>query len=128
MVSPVSSPAATVARILYPAQHLDTENLISEIAAIAGISTNFSSGDSGDYSFDLIPPTASSAGISPWATSVGGITLALNPDNSIAWQAGWGNNETILAEEGFVADPLSEGIFGFIGGSGGGPSNCVSQS
>jgi subtilase family serine protease len=111
-----------------PESILDTENLISEIGAISGISTNFSSGDSGDFSFDFIPATVSAPADSPWATAVGGITLALNPDNSIAWQAGWGNNETLLAEEGFVADPPSNEAFGFIGGSGGGPSNCASQS
>jgi subtilase family serine protease len=54
---------------------------------------------------------------------VGGVTLALNADNSIAWQSGWGNNETILAEEGTVFDPPLS--FGFVGGSGGGVSNCV---
>lgn len=111
-----------------PENILDTENLISEIAAISGVSTNFSSGDSGDYSFDFIPPTVSAPADSPWATAVGGITLALNPDNSIAWQAGWGTNQTLLAETGFVADPPSSEAFGFIGGSGGGASNCVSQS
>jgi subtilase family serine protease len=58
---------------------------------------------------------------------VGGITLALNADNSIAWQAGWGNNQTLISEEGFVADPVSEDAFGFVGGAGGGPSNCASQ-
>ena len=111
-----------------PENILDTENLISEIAAISGISANFSSGDSGDYSFDFIPPTVSAPADSPWATAVGGITLALNPNNSIAWQAGWGNNQTLLAETGFVADPPSSEAFGFIGGSGGGQSNCASQS
>jgi len=111
-----------------PPNILDTENLIAEIAAISGISANFSSGDSGDFSFDFIPPTVSAPADSPWATAVGGVTLALNPDNSIAWQAGWGNNETLLAETGFVADPPSNAAFGFIGGAGGGPSTCVNQS
>ncbi|MGB9233505.1 MAG: S53 family peptidase [Terriglobales bacterium] len=110
-----------------PATILTTENLISETAAASGISTNFSSGDVGDFSAEGIPPTVSAPADSPWATAVGGVTLALNPDNSIAWQAGWGNNETLLAEEGFVSDPPSEEAFGFIGGSGGGPSNCASQ-
>jgi subtilase family serine protease len=100
-----------------------TENLINQIAAIAGISANFSSGDSGDYSFFRIPPTVTAPADSPYATGVGGVTLALNADNSIAWQAGWGNNETLLAEEGTVFDPPL--FFGFIGGAGGGPSNCV---
>ena len=34
---------------------MDNENLISEIAAISGISTNFSSGDSGDFALRLYP-------------------------------------------------------------------------
>ena len=111
-----------------PQNILETESLISEIAAISGISTNFATGDSGDFSVDFIPPTVLAPADNPWATAVGGITLALNPDNSIAWQAGWGNNETLIAQQGAVADPPSEGAFGFIGGSGGGPSNCATQS
>ncbi len=102
---------------------LDTENLINQIAAIAGISANFSSGDHGDFSFFGIPPSVSAPADSPYATAVGGVALALHANNSIAWQAGWGNNETLLAEEGFVFDPPL--FFGFIGGAGGGPSNCV---
>ena len=110
---------------LVPASLLATENLIQETAAVAGISADFSSGDGGDYTADGIPATVSSPADSPWATAVGGVTLALNPDNSIAWQAGWGNNETLLAEEGTVPDPPL--VFGFIGGAGGGPSNCAFQ-
>jgi subtilase family serine protease len=106
-----------------PTNELDTENLINQIAAIAGISANFSSGDQGDFTFFGIPPSVSAPADSPYATAVGGIALALNSDNSIAWQAGWGNNETLLAEEGMVFDPPR--FFGFIGGAGGGPSNCV---
>jgi subtilase family serine protease len=113
----------------YTAQtYLETENLISEIAAMSGISINYSSGDAGDFTYEFIPPTVSAPADSPWATAVGGTTLALNADNSIAWQAGWGNNETLLAEAGFVPDPIAEGAFGFIGGSGGGPSTCATQS
>jgi subtilase family serine protease len=106
-----------------PTSVLETENLISETAAIVGISTNFSSGDDGDFTFFGIPQTVSAPADSPWATAVGGVSVALNADNSIAWQSGWGNNEVLLAEEGFVPDPPLS--FGFIGGSGGGVSNCV---
>ena len=108
-----------------PASVLATENLINQIAAIAGISANFSSGDAGDFTYYGIPATVSAPADSPWATAVGGVTLALNSDNSIKWQAGWGNNQTLLAETGFVADPPL--AFGFIGGAGGGPSNCATQ-
>jgi len=106
-----------------PTTVLDTENLNNEIAAVAGISANFSSGDDGDFSNLGIPATVSAPADSPYATAVGGVTLALNSDNTIAWQAGWGNNETLVAETGFVFDPPL--FFGFIGGAGGGPSNCV---
>jgi len=108
-----------------PATVLSTENLISEIGAVSGISTNFSSGDNGDFTDFGIPATVSAPADSPWATAIGGVTLALNSDNSIAWQSGWGNNQTLLAETGFVFDPPL--AFGFTGGSGGGPSNCATQ-
>jgi subtilase family serine protease len=111
-----------------PQSILDTESFIAQVAAMTGISAQFSSGDGGDYSEDFIPQSVSAPADSPYATAVGGVTLALNADNSVAWQAGWGNNQTLLAEEGFVADPPQEEAFGFIGGSGGGMSNCASQS
>jgi subtilase family serine protease len=104
---------------------LEIENLISEIGAISGISTNFSSGDTGDFSVYGLGPTVSAPADSPWATAVGGVSLALNSNNSIAWQSGWGNNQTLLAESGTVFDPPE--AFGFIGGAGGGPSNCAVQ-
>lgn len=108
-----------------PASELANEGLISEIAAAEGISTNFSSGDAGDFTIDGIPATVSAPADSPWATAVGGITLALNSSNAIQWQAGWGNNETLLAQEGSIfVPPLA---FGFIGGAGGGPSTCATQ-
>ena len=103
---------------------LDIQNSISEMGAAMGISTNFSSGDTGDFSVYGLQ-TVSAPADSPWATGVGGVSLALNPDNSIAWQAGWGTNETLLAETGFVFDPPL--AFGFQSGSGGGASNCAVQ-
>ncbi|MGB8012290.1 MAG: S53 family peptidase [Terriglobales bacterium] len=103
---------------------LDTENLLSEMGAAVGISTNFASGDYGDYQLETIRTTVSAPADSPWATAVGGVALALNSDNSIAWQSGWGNNQTVLSDEGRVIDP-PEGYF--VGGSGGGASECVTK-
>jgi subtilase family serine protease len=104
---------------------LENGNLLSELGAVLGISTDFATGDDGNYTFGIsgLPPSVSYPADSPYATAVGGITLALNSDNSIAWQAGWGNYQTLLAEEGEVFDPPL--AFGFTGGSGGGESNCV---
>ncbi len=110
-----------------PASYLDTENLIAEIAALTGISTNFSTGDYGDYVPVLSAPTVTAPADSPWATAVGGVSLALNADDSIAWQSGWGNDITMVDLSGSVTDPPSSEAFGFYFGSGGGPSRCASQ-
>jgi subtilase family serine protease len=100
---------------------LENENLINELAAAMGISANFATGDSGDYTFDFgAPPSVSAPADSPYATAVGGVSLALSSDNRIAWQAGWGNNETLLDDFGSIFDPPAN--FGFYAGSGGGPS------
>ena len=111
---------------LVAATEVETESLIAEIGAATGISYNFASGDSGNFVLtdDVFLPTVSAPADSPWATAVGGVTLALKSDNSIAWQAGWGNNVNVLAAQGTVADPP---IGEFFGGSGGGPSNCVTK-
>lgn len=110
---------------LTPPSELDNENLISEIAAISGISTNFATADDGDYTAFGLPATVAAPADSPWATAVGGVSLALNSDNSIAWEAGWGTNQILLTEAGFIADPPE--AFGFIGGAGGGQSTCAVQ-
>jgi subtilase family serine protease len=103
---------------------LQTENLINEIAAVQGISANFSTGDSGDDTLDYptyYPPSASAPADSPFATGVGGISLALKPDQTIEWQSGWGTNVTPIVAGGFVFDPPNAfGSFNY--GSGGGPS------
>ena len=56
---------------------------------------------------------------------MGGISLLLNSDNTIRRQIGWGTNENLLAEEGYVFDPPTYGYFNF--GSGGGPSGFYNR-
>lgn len=108
-----------------PPSILATEDLINEIAAISGISANFSSGDYGDFVLDDPqdnPQSVSAPADSPYATGVGGISLALTSTNTIAWQTGWGTNETTLDDSGDLIQydpPVNEG---FIFGSGGGAS------
>jgi subtilase family serine protease len=109
---------------LTPDTELDKENLISEIAAVSGIATNFASGDDANYTTDFLPPTVSVPADLPYATGVGGISLALKPDNSIAFQTGWETHDSILINAGVIYDPPHGPPFtyGFYGGSGGGPS------
>lgn len=112
-----------------PPAVLNEENLINELAAVLGVSANFSTGDYGDFTFDQpstdVPPSVSAPADSPYATAVGGVTLALNSDHTVKWQTGWGNNETGLQEFGAIFNPPLN--FGFFGGSGGGPSAVYSK-
>jgi subtilase family serine protease len=106
-----------------PPSEVEVENLINEIAAVEGISANFSSGDGGDDTFDspqFNPKSVNVPADSPYATAVGGVTLALKANDTIAWQTGWGTNETLLISAGQIVDPPFN--FGFQGGSGGGSS------
>lgn len=100
---------------------LDRDNRILEQAAAEGIDVNFSSGDSGDFAATFGFKTVGFPSSSPFATGVGGTSLALNPDNSIAFQTGWGTNLTKIARKGGtpLSTPLNEG---FIYGAGGGAS------
>ena len=112
-----------------PTSVLLTEDLISETAAVLGISANFSTGDEGDFTFD--DPLFSQASVSapadsPYATGIGGVSLALNPNGSISFQTGWGTNENLLSDEGYVLDPpANDGYFNF--GSGGGASGYFTK-
>jgi subtilase family serine protease len=102
---------------------LITEDLIAETAAVLGISANFSTGDEGDFTggYPFIPASVSAPADSPYATAVGGVSVALNSNNTIAWQTGWGTNENLVSDEGEVEDPPVVGSF-FNFGSGGGAS------
>ena len=107
-----------------PAQ-FNRDNRILEAAAVQGIDVNFSSGDFGDNTILVGFKTVGFPGSSPFATSIGGTSLALNPDDSIMFQTGWGLNFTRIADPQTKAGspptvpPLQ---FGFQDGSGGGTS------
>ncbi len=102
---------------------LDVEDLISETAAVLGIAANFSTGDGGDFTDDFpqyLPASVSAPADSPYATGIGGVSLALNANSTIAWQTGWGTNINLIQDGGYVSDPPNDVFFNF--GSGGGES------
>jgi subtilase family serine protease len=106
-----------------PAQKIRTERIL-QMAAAQGIDVNFASGDSGDFSTVIGIPAVLYPASSPFATGIGGTSLALNPDETIAFQTGWGNNltrivDTIALGSPPVVPPLN---LGFQGGAGGGVS------
>jgi subtilase family serine protease len=115
---------------------------IFQMAIAQGIDVNFSTGDFGDNSPVLGFATVQFPASSPFVTAVGGTSLALNPDNTMAFQTGWGTNLTriadispsgglVFADNPPVVPPLmvlgdpsfNPNIFlGFQGGAGGGAS------
>jgi subtilase family serine protease len=106
-----------------PAQFI-RDNRILESAAVQGIDVNFSSGDSGDFVAAVGFKTAGFPGSSPFATSIGGTSLALNPDNTINFQTGWGTNLTRIADTVALGSPpvVPPLDLGFQFGAGGGAS------
>jgi subtilase family serine protease len=111
--------------IFTPSTVLQTEEFITETASVLGIATNFSTGDSGDYTNDMpwaFPSSVSAPAASPYATAVGGVSVVLNSNSTLAYQWGWGTNENVLAQQGKVTTPpAGSGYFNF--GSGGGASS-----
>jgi subtilase family serine protease len=107
---------------------LGKENLISEMAAVAGIATNFASGDYGNWGFIPGCGCVSVPADLPYATGIGGVSLALNSDNSISFQTGWENHLSILINEGVISDPPYIPDLGdYYSGSGGGPSTFFAK-
>jgi Predicted protease len=141
----ISNSWSTVEGLGNPAQ-FNRVNRILQMAAAQGIDVNFSSGDFGDESFPPNLPggvgfvTVDFPPSSPFATGIGGTSLALNPDNSIKFQTGWGTNLTRVADispsGGTVPDdnppvvpPLNDPALGlgFQSGAGGGESLTFAQ-
>ena len=129
-----------------PAQ-FNRDNRILEMALAQGIDVNFSTGDFGDNSPVVGFATVQFPASSPFATGIGGVSLALNPGNTIAFQTGWGTNltriadispsgGTVFADNPPVVPPLkvlgdpsfNPNIFlGFQSGSGGGASGVFAR-
>ncbi len=106
-----------------PAQ-LDRVNRILEMAAAQGIDVNFASGDFGDETVQVGFKSVDFPASSPFATGVGGTSLALNPDKTMAFQTGWGNNLTRIAQTNALHNaPVNPPLhLGFQSGAGGGAS------
>src|SRR5438876_8186069 len=106
-----------------PAQKIRTERIL-QMAAAQGIDVNFASGDSGDFSTVIGIPAVLYPASSPFATGIGGTSLALNPDDTIAFQTGWGNNLTRIVDRIALGSPpvVPPLLLGFQGGAGGGTS------
>jgi len=103
---------------------------VLKMANARGQSVNFSTGDSGNFAIDLGYIDVSYPSGSPFATAVGGVTVALDSQQHIAWQTSWGTNLTEVADRISLGSPpidppFNEPLAG--GGGGGGVSNAYPQ-
>ncbi len=107
----------------------DRVNRILEVAAAKGVDVNFATGDFGDEVVRVGTQRVDFPASSPFATGIGGTSLALNPDDTIMFQTGWGNNLTRVADTTALGSPpmVPPLHLGFQGGAGGGTSIIYSK-
>jgi subtilase family serine protease len=101
------------------------------VAAAHGISVDFSSGDNGDFYAVEGQTDVNYPASTPYATAVGGTSLFLNKNKTTAFETGWGNNLTWIAnapdQYGYSVplvppDNSAADALGFQYGAGGGTS------
>ncbi len=82
------------------------DGILQAIGA-AGMSVNFSTGDFGDNSSQLggIYTSTGWPASSPFATGVGGVSVALDSNKHIAWQTSWGTQLTEIVDKVSLGSP-----------------------
>jgi subtilase family serine protease len=123
----VSNSYGDVGEALPPSVVQGEENLHLQAAA-EGIGLYFSSGDRGDESALLGSPAPDFPASSPWATAVGGTSLAVGQGGDRLFETAWGTaRQRVLADASgqlAYAGPLPGG---FYAGAGGGPSGTFAE-
>jgi subtilase family serine protease len=124
----ISNSWSTIEGLGNPAQFIRV-NRILEMAAAQGIDVNFATGDFGDETVRVGFVSVDFPASSPFATGIGGTSLALNPDNSIMFQTGWGTNLTRIVDRISLGSPpvVPPLNLGFQSGAGGGASLTFAQ-
>jgi len=100
------------------------DNILKAVGA-AGQSIQFSTGDYGDNASQLggLYTSTGWPASSPYATGIGGVSVALDSQKHIAWQTSWGTNLTEIADTAALGNPPldvpnNEGfVFGATGGA-----------
>lgn len=115
-----------------PASTIAEYEHLFQLAAIEGITVNFSSGDCGAND----PSTSCGSGegsstsqttfpaSDPWVTAVGGTSAAINAHGRLSWSTSWGTNAWLLSGTG--ADKSWDSL-GWIFGGGGGAAADFAQ-
>ena len=119
----ISNSWSTIEGFGNPAQLGRVERIL-QMAAAQGIDVNFSSGDDGDETVRVGVVSVDYPASSTYATGIGGTSLAMDANDNLLFETGWGNNQTRIAkrvsEGGGPEDPPVK--LGFVFGAGGGSS------
>ncbi len=118
-----------------PSDRIATDDIL-EMAAGTGVSVLFSSGDDGDEFTTIGLVAADYPASSPWATAVGGTSLAIGKNGQRTNEYGWSTARSFLCNQAFVAaggcdsSQLNQWLpidLALDGGSGGGTSFVYPQ-
>jgi subtilase family serine protease len=103
---------------------------VNEMGAASGISIQYSTGDTGDFTADGIPADVSTPADTPYGTAVGGTTVDLEPSGPL-YTTGWGTNINFLSyfdgSTTYVYNPIEYSAYDFNFGSGGGISTYFAK-
>lgn len=124
LASAVSSSWENDDEIIAGPAELEAFNSVLQKGAAAGISFQFSSGDSGDLGLGTPVGAVAVPSDSPWAVAVGGTSILNDPVSLGDVVAGWGNNAAYIALGGPLDPPFA---LGFLGGAGGGQSQYFAK-
>ena len=105
--------------------NLTAETQIFEQGAAEGITFNFSTGDSGDFTQgkDAVgSPTVNEPADNPFATGVGGTSLGIGAQGQYEWETGWGD-----VQYSYDGNSWDTGSGEFEGAGGGGTSSVFQQ-
>lgn len=112
-----------------PADVIQGEVNLELQAAGEGIGLYFSSGDNGDEAANLGYASPDFPASSPWVTSVGGTSLAIDKNGAIAYETGWGDAFDRIMKNADGSLSYAQPLPGtrFVGGAGGGTSAVFAQ-
>ena len=101
-----------------PDEQSSYETILQQAAA-KGISFNFSTGDDGDEGIGSPKGAPGVPSVAPHATAIGGTALLNDVGTTTYYSVGWGDDFTLINDDGLVSPPEFQG---FQGGGGGGAS------
>lgn len=101
-----------------PASLLTFYDQYALMAALTGITDNFSSGDAGDEVAATGTKQADAPATDPYVSAIGGTSVGIDKSGNRAWEHGWQNAYSQLSADGKSWTPAPPGEYNSGGGGG----------